>query len=171
MNITLFKNMVDNYNEIAFTHNYIFGFEYKHTIYKCFQSKDVLPYICTLDKSAEKNGGMAIRFKPSVAQKLLLLTNAQPVCSDKYFDALCNEKYMNAKGKLVKYNRGEVFEKLITESFGQVWEKDKTPFTDAADVVGNGIPYQVKFEKATFACEKSLKTLTLKVLLRKMNEG
>lgn len=167
MNTALFKAMIDNYNAIAFTHHYIFGFEYKGNIYMSFQEKDILSYACVLDKSAEKNGGMAIRFKPSVAQKLMLLTGAQVVCSAKYFDTLCNEKYMNAKGKLVKYNRGEVFEKLMTEYFGQIWEKDKTPFTDAPDVVGNGVAYQVKFEKATFACEKSLKSLTLKVLLRR----
>jgi hypothetical protein len=161
-NITLFNAMIKNYNEIAFTHNYIFGFEYKHTIYKSCQINDVLPYVCTLDKSSEEGGGMAIRFIPNVAQKLLLLTNAQPVCSDTYFNALCKEKYLNAKGDLVKYNRGEVFEKLITESFGQTWVKDKTPFSEAPDVVGDGVPYQVKFEKATFACEKSLKNLTLK---------
>ena len=162
MNTTLFKSMIDGYNAIAFTHNYILGFEYKHTIYMSFQTSEILPYACTLDKSPEKNAGMSIRFKPTVAQKLMLLANAKPICSDKYFDAMCNEKYENAKGKMVKYNRGEVFEKLVTEYFGQIWEKDALPFTEAPDVVGNGIPYQVKFEKATFTHEKALKSLTLK---------
>ena len=161
-NITLFKSMIDGYNAIAYTHNYTFGFEYKKMIYMSFQTKEVLPYVCTLDKSPEKNAGMSIRFKPTIEQKLMLLANAQPLCSAQYFDELCNEKYMNAKGKMIKYNRGEVFEKLITEYFGQVWEKDKTPFSEAPDVVGDGVPYQVKFEKATFAHEKGLKSLTLK---------
>lgn len=161
-NITLFKSMIDGYNAIAYTHNYILGFEYKHNIYMSEQTSEILPLACTLDKSPEKDAGMSIRFKPTVAQKLMLLTNAKLICSEKYFNEMCNEKYMNAKGKMVKYNRGEVFEKLITEHFGQVWVKDALPFTEAPDVVGNGIPYQVKFEKATFVHEKGLKSLTLK---------
>ena len=165
-NITLFKSMIDGYNAIAYTHNYVLGFVYKHTVYMSFQTADVLPYACTLDKSPEKNAGMSIRFKPTVAQKVMLLTNAKPICSDVYFNALCQEKYINAKGKPTKYNRGEVFEKLVTEYFGQVWEKDALPFTDAPDVIGNGVPYQIKFEKATFIHEKALANLTLK----KMNK-
>ena len=166
-NITLFKSMIDGYNAIAYTHNYILGFEYKHTIYMSMQTADVLPYACTLDKSPEKNAGMSIRFKPTIAQKIMLMANAKPLCSDTYFNSLCEEKYINAKGKLVKYNRGEVFEKLITEHFGQIWVKDAIPFTDGPDVVGDGVPYQVKFEKATFVHEKGLASLTLKKSLKK----
>ena len=29
---TLFKMMIDGYNSVAFTHNYIWGFEYKKTV-------------------------------------------------------------------------------------------------------------------------------------------
>lgn len=162
MNTILFKTLIDGYNAISYTHNYIFGFTYKGMIYMSFQNSEILPYIATLDTSPEKNGGKSIRFKPTVKQKLALLPEAKPVCSEEYFNALCKEKYINAKGKPTKYNRGEVFEKLMTEYFGQVWEKDKVPFTDGPDVVGNGIPYQVKFEKATFTCELWLANLTLK---------
>ena len=163
-NLPLFKSMIDGYNAIAYTHNYIFGFIYNHTVYMSFQTSEILPLACTLDKSPEKNAGMAIRFKPTVAQKVMLLANARPLCSELYFKTVCEEKFINAKGKPTKYNRGEIFEKLVTEQFGQVWEKDAVPFSEGADVVGNGIPYQVKFEKATFIHEKALKSLTQKNL-------
>jgi hypothetical protein len=55
------------------------------------------------------------------------------------------------------YNRGEIFEKLVTEQmFGQVWEKDNVPYTDGGDVESDGIAWQVKFEKASFTNEKTM---------------
>ena len=47
-----------------------------------------------------------------------------------------------------KYNKGEIFEKLITESYGQKWEKDNVPFFSGADLTVNNIAYSIKFEKA-----------------------
>ena len=47
----------------------------------------------------------------------------------------------------------------MTESFGQVWEKDNVPFTEDGDLTVNGIAYQIKFEKATFTNEKTLARL------------
>lgn len=55
-----------------------------------------------------------------------------------------------------KYNRGEIFEKMVTELNGQEWEKDNVPFTDDGDLTVDGIAYQIKFEKATFTSEKQL---------------
>ena len=156
----LFKMLIDGYNAIAYTHNYIFGFTYKHMIYMSINTKEIMPYICKLDRAADKKDGMALRFCPNVQQKLLLMPTAKPICSETYFNAMCNEKYINAKGNLTKYNRGEVFEKLITEYYGQTWVKDNVPFTKGPDVVGNGIPYQVKFESATFTNERTLMNLT-----------
>lgn len=170
MNFTLFKALIDGYNKIAFTHNYILGFAYKGTVYASYQTAEAIPFVTTLDKAKEKKDGMALRFKPTVKQKILLLTNAEPICSVDYFEACCKEKHLNIKGEKVKYNRGEIFEKVITERFGQVWVKDHTPFTEDADVVGNGIPYQVKYEKATFTNERSLANLTLKWLQKNLSK-
>ena len=55
-----------------------------------------------------------------------------------------------------KYNKGEVFEKMVTEGYGQAWEKDNVPFTKDGDLTVDGVAYQIKFEKATFTNEKSL---------------
>ncbi len=155
----IFKMLLDGYNAVAYTHNYIFGFEYKKVIYMATTDKATLPFVCKLDK-AGRGYGYSLRFTPTVEQKLLLLANAQPICSAKYFNELCDEKYVNEKGKLTKYNRGEVFEKLVTEKFGQIWVKDNVPFTEAGDIEIEGIAYQIKFEKATFCNEKSLANLS-----------
>ena len=152
MNTTLYNNLIDRYNKISYTHNYIFGFTYKGNVYACKSSSEVLPYILTLDK-ASRGAGYAIRFKPNTSQKLFLLKSSEVICSVKYFEEMTADS---------KYNRGEIFEKIITENAGQVWTKDNLKFTEAPDVEIEGIGYQVKFEKATFTNEKSLSSLEKK---------
>ena len=111
---------------------------------------ETMPYVCKIDK-ASRGEGYALRFCPNVQQKLVLLPSAQPLCSAAYFNELVEN---------CKYNRGEVFEKLVTEYYGQVWEKDNVPFTEAGDIEVNGVAYQIKFQKATFCNEKSLANLS-----------
>lgn len=146
---TLFKSMIDRYNAVAYTHHYIWGFELKGIIYMATTDSDVMPYVCKLDK-ASRGCGYALRFCPTTAQKLLLMKNAEVLCSTAYFEAQYSES---------KYNRGEIFEKLVTEKFGQVWEKDNVPFTEDGDITVNGTAYQIKFQKATFCNEKSITNL------------
>lgn len=146
---TIFKNLIDRYNAVAYTHNYIYGFEYKKVVYMATASVENMPYILKLDK-ASRGAGYALRFCPTEEQKRFLLPNARPLCSVKYFNELTAES---------KYNKGEIFEKLVTEHFGQTWEKDNVPFTEAGDIVVDGIAYQIKFQKATFCNEKSIANL------------
>lgn len=148
-NIALFKNMIDRYEAVAYTHEYIWGFEYKGNIYMTVTDGTVLPFVTCLDK-ASRGAGYALRFKPTVAQKLVLLTGAQVLCSKAYF-----EETVAAS----KYNSGEIFEKMVTEFFGQVWTKDNVPFTEDGDITVNGIAYQIKFQKASFCNERSLANL------------
>ena len=48
---------------------------------------------------------------------------------------------------------------MVTEHFGQTWEKDNVPFTKDGDITVNGTAYQIKFQKATFCNEKSIANL------------
>ena len=149
-NVIIFNELINGYNELAYTHNYMFGFEDRGTIFCAITDEKVLNLVCTLDK-ASRGAGFALRFKPNKAQKELLKTfELIPVCSTLYFNQLV---------ATTRYNKGEIFEKLVTELFGQVWEKDNVPFTKAGDIEVDGIAYQIKFEKATFTNEKTLKKL------------
>lgn len=147
-NTTLFKSMIDRYNEHAFTHEYIWGFYYKGNVYMTITNSSVMALVCKLDK-ASRGAGYSLRFCPNTAQKLLLLADhsTELVCSKAYFD----ETVANSK-----YNKGEIFEKMVTEKFGQIWVKDNIPYTEAGDIEVYGTVYQIKFEKATFTNEKSL---------------
>ena len=141
-------NLIARYNSIAFTHNYIMGFAYKGNIYA---AKTVgLSFGIKLDRASSKNGGgYSIRFNPSVEEKKAMIKSGmvELICSQEYFDN------MHANSK---YNKGEIFEKIITERAGQVWVKDNVPFYAGADLTVNEIAYSIKFEKATICTETTL---------------
>lgn len=149
-NTTLFKSMIDRYNKASYTHNYIYGFYFQNMVYMVEADSKAMPFILKLDK-ASRGAGYSLRFCPTVAQKAFLMAKgAVLLCSKDFFDATVKES---------KYNKGEVFEKMVTEFFGQEWVKDTVPFTEDGDITVDGIAYQVKFEKATFTNEKTLARL------------
>lgn len=80
----------------------------------------------------------------------MLSMGATVLCSTSIFDSIVADS---------RYNKGEIFEKLVTEYYGQQWYKDSVPFTDGGDMVADGIAYQIKFEGATFTNERSLMNL------------
>lgn len=146
-NITLFKKMVEFYNTKAFTHNYIFGFNYKGNVYMVKTTSKVLAYVLKLDK-ASRGKGYSLRFKPNnKIREMLLAEGAELICSVEMFKSLVADS---------KYNKGEIFERLVTEWFGQEWEKDNIPFTDDGDLTVDGIAYQIKYEQATFITEAQM---------------
>ena len=148
-NTALFMNLIDRYNTVAFTHNYIWGFIYKKNVYMAITTSEVMPYICTLDK-ASRGAGYALRFCPNNAQKVVLMPESTLLCSEDFFKETVADS---------KYNAGEIFEKMVTEYFGQEWTKDNVPFTEDGDITVDGIAYQIKFQKATFCNEKSIANL------------
>jgi len=110
-------------------------------------TESTMPFILKLDK-ASRGQGYSLRFCPNATQKTFLLTKgAKAICSKAYFDEMVKES---------KYNKGEIFEKMVTELYGQEWEKDNLPFTEGGDLEVYGKSYQIKFEKATFTNEKIL---------------
>lgn len=139
--------MIKFYNENSFTHNYMFGYVFKKTVYLTVATSDILNEVTMLDKAGH-NEGVAVKFKPTTEQKLLLMSlNAEPICSKQYLEDCFKDS---------KYNRGEIFEKIITEKFGQEWKKDCVPYYKDGDITVDGIAYQIKFQNATFLTEKGM---------------
>lgn len=149
-NLALYKELINGYEKVAYTDNYIWGFAYKGNIYVATTNGSYIETVCKLDK-ASRGAGYSLRFKPTKAQKEVLMTKASILCSEKFF----KEEFDKTA-----YNRGETFERLVTEAYGQRWEKDSIPFTEAGDLEVDGKAYQIKFQGATFCTEKSLKNLT-----------
>lgn len=151
MNEIIFKNLVDRYNSLAYTHNYIWGFTFKGVVYMAITDKSYMDYVCKLDR-ASRGAGYALRFCPTTSQKMLLMASGA-------VSVLCSKEFFEDEVKNSKYNKGEIFEKMVTEKFNQKWEKDNVPFTENGDITVNGVAYQIKFEKATFTNEKALANL------------
>lgn len=145
--MNIFESLINRYNELSYTHSYIYGFFFKGAVYMVKADAEIMPYILKLDK-ASRGAGYSLRFCPTMDQKVLLLSKgAKVLCSKEFFENSVADS---------KYNKGEIFEKLVTEHFGQVWEKDNIPFTEDGDITVNHVAYQIKFEKATFTNEKTL---------------
>lgn len=147
-NTAIYEMMINTYNRYAYTDKYIIGFPYKGVVYFGFINAEQFDRFLKLD-IASRGQGYTIRFAPRNEQKLALLTLAkmEPLMSEKYLEECVAES---------KYNRGELFEKFITERFGQEWVKDNVPFNVAGDIEINGIPYQIKYAKAMLTTEKTL---------------
>lgn len=144
---TVLISLVSRYNVLAFAHNYIRGFTYNDGIY-AYNTVGLGEGI-VLDKANSKCGGYALRYKPTEATKQSLVESGECrlICSKAYFTKMVENS---------KYNKGEIFEKLITESYGQKWEKDNVPFFRGADLTVNNIAYSINFEKATICTEKTI---------------
>lgn len=151
----MMKMLLDEYNSLAFTHNYIMGYTDRGNVYASFCNANLLPYVCCLDKVASnRKGGYSLRFKPTKAQKELLKTEKTIILGS--VDSFENEVANSI------YNRGEIFEKWVTEYHKQEWIKDNVPFTKAGDIEIDTVPYQIKFQKATFCNEVSIRNLKAK---------
>lgn len=148
-NIAIMNLLVKGYESIAYTDNYIYGFRFHGAIYMV-NMKGLDSRVLKLDR-ASRGAGYSFRFKPTTDIKLYMLSmGATVLCSTSIFDSIVADS---------PYNKGEIFEKLVTEYYGQRWYKDNVPFTDGGDMVVDGIAYQIKFETATFTNERSLMNL------------
>lgn len=142
---TLKTAMLDRYNALAYAHEYLMGFTYKKVVYCArLNERDLEPLVSIGEAS---RGGYSLRFRPTNAVKASLLNRATALCTVDEFKAICASN---------QFNKGENFEKIVTEAYGQVWEKDSVPFWKGADLTANGVHYQIKFQEATFTSEQIL---------------
>ena len=147
MENSILTSLISRYESKAFTNNYIFGFIYKGFVY--MYKSEGLTFGTVLDKSSAKNGlSYSIRFVPTSAEKANLVYSGS-------VEILGTEKDFLAEVKDSKYNKGEIFEKWVTEHFQQEWKKDKVPFYEGADLTADK-PYSIKFQKATICTEATL---------------
>lgn len=156
-NIAIKSYLTDAYNRLAYTHSYIFGYAIKGTVYaaRVMDGSAILPYIASLDRASSKNGGTySIKYKPNMEKIAVIMAHAceiRPICTVDYMETL----FANSK-----LNRGQIFEDMVIKEWhGAPVGGKNAKFTDCGDMVVDGIHYQVKFNKATFTDERTLKNL------------
>ena len=136
--------MVNTYERFSKAEKYIIGFAYDKQIYMVMVD-EINPEYLTVE-AASRNQGDNLRLRIRKAHKAQLLDGS--IC-------LGSVEQLTAE----KYNKGENFEKLVTEYYGQVWAKDTVPFWVAGDITINHIEIQIKFDAATLMNTKQMAKL------------
>lgn len=136
--------MLAEYENYSAADSYILGFVYNKGLYMVEVAEVALDILAV--ELASRNQGENLRLRIRKAQKEALVENATLIGSA---DDLVADKY----------NRGEIFEKLVTEYFGQTWEKDTVPFWVKGDITLGGKEVQIKLDGATMVNSKLLAKL------------
>lgn len=145
-----YNAMIKKYAELAYTHNYICGFIFNHKLYAIHMNKETIKQVMSFGVGS-RNRGKSLRYRPTKALKTIMLTlGACYMGTEKDFMDMVNNSI---------YNKGEIFEKMVTEKYGQNWEKDSVPFYKGADLTVGNTPYSIKFQEATFCTEQTLSRL------------
>lgn len=135
------EEMLNRYEKLSASEKYIVGFELKGLIYFFFC--DTLRDLDIKVEKKDNDNVLRLRFKTDT--KFGLKRSSQVLCNSKDFMELVG-----------KYNKGEAFERIITEKYGQIWKKDNTRFDKDGDITINDIKYQIKFDNATITKESLL---------------
>lgn len=141
------NEMINRYNALAVATAYIVGFILDGMLYYTM-SAHIADEFLKLDRMSSKRGGWAkIRVKLTSADRKALVA--------------CGKAIMIGSADMLnttdKYNKGERFERIITETLtGETWVKDSVPFNVAGDITLNGQEVQIKFDGAELTNEKTL---------------
>lgn len=145
--------MIKYYRKASVAEKYIIGFSYKHEIYMT-EVEEIMPRFLTVEK-ASGNRGKSLRLRLRKAHKEHFLRNKTCV-------ALGSDEQLKDK----TYNKGEIFEKLVTEHYGQKWKKDTVPFWVCGDIQLDGIEIQIKFDSASLLNTSQIEKVLKKNLKR-----
>ena len=137
--------MIRNYRKYSAADEYILGFVYNKMLY-FVELEEIMPRYLNVEE-ASRNQGNNLRLRLKKAHKESFMKK-NPICLGSA-DLLMQSKY----------NKGEIFEKLVTEYFGQTWEKDTIPFWVQGDINVDGKEIQIKLDSATLMNTKQIKKL------------
>ena len=139
------QTMINTYRKYSVADSYILGFIYDHMLYM-IEMSEIMPRFLNVEE-ASRNQGENLRLRLKKAHKAQLMKKA-PLC-------LGNADCLVAD----KYNKGEIFEKMVTEYFGQTWEKDNVPFYIDGDINVDVKKIQIKLDSATLMNTKQIKNI------------
>lgn len=140
--MTTKRTMIKYYRNYSAADSYILGFVENKMLYMV-EVAEIMPRFLSVEQASRNQGeNLRLRIKKNL-KKQLLKKNAV---------LLGSADMLNAE----KYNKGEIFEKIVTEFFGQAWEKDNVPFWVQGDIEVNGKQIQIKLDSATLMNTKQI---------------
>lgn len=134
--------MIKHYRSHSAADEYIIGFTNDKMLY-FVRLPEILPRWLNVEE-ASRNQGQNLRLRIRKKDKTTLLNKG----------AICLGP--SSLLKQDKYNKGEIFEKLVTEYYGQKWSKDTIPFWVQGDIKINNIEIQIKLDTATLMNTKQI---------------
>ena len=136
--------MLTAYRTLTAAHAYILGFTHNGRLYSA-ELPELPESALGLTRTSSRRGGVQkIRIRLRTAEKLDLIARGAR--------DLGPADLLEAEG----HNRGENFERIVTEAAGQSWVKDSTPFWVAGDITLNGQEVQIKLDGAELTNERAL---------------
>lgn len=140
-----YQQMINTYAAYTAATMYNLGFIFNHKLYS-INLRHIPAECLKLGAASSKRGGAPrIRVRINKVMKLQFIAQgAEEIGPETLLDI--NDGY----------NKGDHYERIITERAGQVWVKDSTPFYIAGDLFHNGEQIQIKFDDATLVEEKTL---------------
>ena len=140
-----YEQMLTAHDTLSAATLYNIGFIFHHTLYG-IDLRHIPAECLKLDRASSKRGGaQRIRVRLSKAAKMALIAMGAEVIGP--------ESMLDGDDR---YNKGERYERIVTERVGQVWVKDSVPFNVAGDLFHNGEQIQIKLDGATLVEEKTL---------------
>jgi hypothetical protein len=140
--MTTKKTMIKHYRNHSAADSYILGFVNDKMLYMV-EVAEIMPRFLSVEQASRNQGeNLRLRIKKNLEKQLM---RKNPVC-------LGSAELLKAE----KYNKGEIFEKLVTEYFGQNWVKDTVPFWVQGDIEVNGKQIQIKLDSATLMNTKQI---------------
>ena len=139
------ETMIKFYRKYSAADSYIVGFIYNHGLY-FITMDEIKPRFLSIEH-ASRNQGENLRLRLKKAHRESLMKKSPVYLGSA--DCLNDDSY----------NKGEIFEKLVTEYYGQTWRKDTVPFYVASDINLNGQEVQIKLDSATLMNTAHMKKL------------
>lgn len=139
------ETMIKFYRKHSAADSYIVGFVYNHGLY-FITMDEIKPRFLSVEH-ASRNQGENLRLRLKKAHRESLMKKSPVYLGSA--DYLDNDNY----------NKGEIFEKLVTEYYGQTWKKDTVPFYVAGDINIDGQKVQIKLDSATLMNTAHVKKL------------
>lgn len=140
--MTTKRTMIKHYRAHSAADSYILGFVENKNLYMV-EVAEIMPRFLSVEQASRNQGeNLRLRIKKNLKKQLM---KKNPVC-------LGSADLLNTD----KYNKGEIFEKLVTEFFGQTWVKDTIPFWVQGDIEVDGRQIQIKLDSATLMNTKQI---------------
>ena len=137
--------LITLYATLTAAHAYILGFVFEGNVYYINATfAELVAYIRQSRTSSKKGGVLQARIRVNEKQAAALVASGKAI-------------FLGGVELLEdgKHNKGENFERIITERLtGKTWKKDSTPFWKAGDIELNGEQIQIKLNEAELTNEK-----------------